>query len=135
MILGRTADELAQLAAADEQPAYRGKQLMDGVLKGARSIDDIGNVSTSHPSLRAYYGYTLAARMSEGDLVVTFPAWNRLEHAHLQRLRGDQCSPLLDSAESPLVCASASCPEAPELSESCRAVHARSQAAMSLQHL
>ena len=68
MILGRTADELAQLAAADEQPAYRGKQLMDGVLNGARSIDDIGNVSTSHPSLRAYCGYTLAARMFEGDL-------------------------------------------------------------------
>ena len=68
MILGRTADELAQLAAADEQPAYRGKQLMDGILNGARSIDDIGNVSTSHPSLRAYHGCILAARMSEGDL-------------------------------------------------------------------
>ncbi len=44
-MLGRTPNELAQLAAADGQPAYRGKQLMTGVLNGARSIDDIGNVS------------------------------------------------------------------------------------------
>ena len=32
------------LAAVDGQPAYRGKQLMDGVLHGARSVDDIRNV-------------------------------------------------------------------------------------------
>ena len=32
------------LAAEDGQPAYRGKQLMDGVLHGARSLDDVRNV-------------------------------------------------------------------------------------------
>ena len=53
VVLGRTPDELAQLAAADGQPAYRGKQLMDGVLNGARSIDDIGNVSSVALVLRA----------------------------------------------------------------------------------
>ncbi len=44
VILARTGEELVALAAADGQPAYRGKQLMDGVLHGARSVDDIRNV-------------------------------------------------------------------------------------------
>ena len=44
VILARTAEELVELAAVDGQPAYRGKQLMDGVLHGARSVDDIRNV-------------------------------------------------------------------------------------------
>ena len=44
VVLGRTSEELLELAAEDGQPAYRAKQLMDGILRGARSIDDIGNV-------------------------------------------------------------------------------------------
>ena len=42
--MGRTAEELQALAAEDGQPAYRAKQLADGVLHGARSVDDISNV-------------------------------------------------------------------------------------------
>ena len=49
VVLGRTPEELLELAAEDGQPAYRAKQLMDGILHGARSIDDIGNVRHCSP--------------------------------------------------------------------------------------
>ena len=44
VLLGATAEQLAALAAADGQPAYRGKQLADGVRNGARSVADIAQV-------------------------------------------------------------------------------------------
>ena len=44
VILGRTLEELEELAREDGQPKYRGKQLRDGVLLGARSIGDISNI-------------------------------------------------------------------------------------------
>lgn len=44
VVLGQSLEELTALAAADGQPGYRGKQLLDGVMNGARSIDDISNV-------------------------------------------------------------------------------------------
>lgn len=44
VLLGMSAEELTALAKADEQPAYRGKQLGDGVRNGARSLQDISNV-------------------------------------------------------------------------------------------
>ena len=44
VVLGRTSEELLELATEDGQPAYRAKQLMDGILQGARSINDINNV-------------------------------------------------------------------------------------------
>ena len=45
MLLGASGEALTALAAADGQPAYRGKQLADGVKNGARSLADIANVS------------------------------------------------------------------------------------------
>lgn len=44
VLLGATPEALAALAEADGQPAYRGKQLADGVRNGARSIADIAQV-------------------------------------------------------------------------------------------
>jgi hypothetical protein len=44
VLLGATAEQLTALAAADGQPAYRGKQLADGVRNGARSVADIAQV-------------------------------------------------------------------------------------------
>ncbi|KAG1656687.1 hypothetical protein FOA52_007257 [Chlamydomonas sp. UWO 241] len=41
VLLGRPEAEIAELAARFEQPAYRARQLMDGVLKGARRVEDI----------------------------------------------------------------------------------------------
>jgi len=41
VLLGKSVEELAELAAKYGQPKYRGKQLQDGVLKGARTIEDI----------------------------------------------------------------------------------------------
>lgn len=45
VLLGASAEQLAALAAADEQPAYRGKQLADGVRNGARAVADIAQVA------------------------------------------------------------------------------------------
>ena len=44
VLLARTLEDLQALAAADGQPAYRGTQLRDGVLRGARQLDDISNL-------------------------------------------------------------------------------------------
>jgi hypothetical protein len=44
VLLGASAEQLVALAAADGQPAYRGKQLADGVRNGARSVADIAQV-------------------------------------------------------------------------------------------
>jgi 23S rRNA (adenine2503-C2)-methyltransferase len=42
VLLGKTASELGKLAEKHaQQPSFRGKQLLDGLLKGARSIKDI----------------------------------------------------------------------------------------------
>jgi adenine C2-methylase RlmN of 23S rRNA A2503 and tRNA A37 len=45
VILGRSAEELAALVAALGEPAYRARQLRDGVLHGARSVADITTLS------------------------------------------------------------------------------------------
>lgn len=44
VLLGKTEEELQALAARYNQPKYRAKQLMEGVLQGARTLDDITNV-------------------------------------------------------------------------------------------
>ncbi len=44
MLLGASVEALTALAAADGQPAYRGKQLADGVRNGARALEEISNV-------------------------------------------------------------------------------------------
>jgi 23S rRNA (adenine2503-C2)-methyltransferase len=41
VLLGKSAQQLAELAQQLGQPAYRGKQLLDGILRGAHSIEDI----------------------------------------------------------------------------------------------
>ena len=41
ILLGKSAQDLSALAERHQQPGFRGKQLLDGVLKGARSIEDI----------------------------------------------------------------------------------------------
>ena len=41
VLLGKSAQELGTLAVKHKQPSFRGKQLLDGLLKGARSIEDI----------------------------------------------------------------------------------------------
>ena len=49
VLLGRPVAELAELAARFGQPAFRGQQLLDGVLKGARSVEDIPVVRSGCP--------------------------------------------------------------------------------------
>lgn len=44
VLLGKTVPELEQLAVQYGQPKYRGKQLFDAVLNGARTLDDIPNI-------------------------------------------------------------------------------------------
>ena len=41
MLLGRPAEDLAELAVRFGQPAFRGQQILDGILKGARCVEDI----------------------------------------------------------------------------------------------
>ena len=41
MLLGRPVEELSELAVKSGQPKFRGQQLLDGMLKGARSVEDI----------------------------------------------------------------------------------------------
>lgn len=43
-ILGMSQEELEQLALQDGQPAYRGKQLKDAVMKGTRHVRDISTI-------------------------------------------------------------------------------------------
>ncbi len=45
VLLGRSAEELGELAVKFGQPSFRGKQLLDGMIRGARSVDDIPVVS------------------------------------------------------------------------------------------
>lgn len=45
VLLGKTLEELQEFAKAQGQPAYRGKQLYDGLMHGAHSVEDITNVS------------------------------------------------------------------------------------------
>lgn len=49
VLLGMGEEELAAVAVADGQPAYRGKQLGDGVRNGARALKDIANVRRRLP--------------------------------------------------------------------------------------
>ena len=44
VLLGRTDTELGELTAKYRQPGYRGKQLLEAVLKGARAIEQIQTV-------------------------------------------------------------------------------------------
>jgi len=44
VILGKTPEELTTLAAADGQPSYRAKQLLDAVLQGARGVTEITTI-------------------------------------------------------------------------------------------
>ena len=50
-LLAQTIEELRKLAEQDGQPAYRGKQLHDGLMRGAQTLDDFSNVSPSPYSL------------------------------------------------------------------------------------
>ena len=65
VILARSAEELVALAAADGQPAYRGKQLMDGVMHGARSVDDISNVRPRLQRSRQGWAHRFARKFLE----------------------------------------------------------------------
>ncbi|WIA17218.1 hypothetical protein OEZ85_014098 [Tetradesmus obliquus] len=47
VLLGQTAEQLGELAKSMGQPAYRGKQLADGVLKGAKRVADIKGLPAS----------------------------------------------------------------------------------------
>lgn len=44
VLLGRDAEELGALAQRYGQPAFRGRQLQQGVLQGAKSVEDITTV-------------------------------------------------------------------------------------------
>ncbi|KAK9803300.1 hypothetical protein WJX72_009998 [[Myrmecia] bisecta] len=57
VLLGRTVEELAEIAKASGQPAYRGKQLHDGLMHGARSVDDITNVPKALKQQLVQQGY------------------------------------------------------------------------------
>jgi len=52
VLLGRPTSELEALAKQFGQPAFRAKQLNDGIMKGARSIDDIPVVCAKHMHVR-----------------------------------------------------------------------------------
>ena len=54
VLLGRPVEELSELAVKSGQPKFRGQQLLDGMLKGARSVDDI-------PVVRGGRGFSLLA--------------------------------------------------------------------------
>ena len=45
VLLCQSTAELGQLATDTGQSAYRGKQLYDGLMHGARKLDEINNVS------------------------------------------------------------------------------------------
>ena len=45
MLLGQSRQDLEQFVVSLGLPGYRGKQLYDGVMHGARSIHDINNVN------------------------------------------------------------------------------------------
>ncbi len=47
VLLGQTREELEAFAVSLSQPAFRGKQLYDGILHGATSVAAISNVSIS----------------------------------------------------------------------------------------
>ncbi len=47
VVLGRSLEELQVLVKAAGQPAFRAKQLRDGVLQGARNLGDITNLPKS----------------------------------------------------------------------------------------
>ncbi|MEW5302748.1 MAG: hypothetical protein WDW38_004141 [Sanguina aurantia] len=44
VLLGKSVEELADLAESFGQPRYRGQQLLDGVLQGAKCMDDVKTV-------------------------------------------------------------------------------------------
>ena len=44
VLLGKSLEDLEALALSNGQPRYRGKQLLDGVLNGAHTLDDIKTV-------------------------------------------------------------------------------------------
>ena len=49
VLLCQSTAELGQLATDTGQSAYRGKQLYDGLLHGARKLDEINNVTFVFP--------------------------------------------------------------------------------------
>lgn len=56
VILGRDTAELEELAARYGQPRFRAKQLLEGVLQGARSVEDITTVRGSEGGRRREAG-------------------------------------------------------------------------------
>ena len=49
VLLGKSLSELEELAVQLGQQRFRGKQILDGVLQGAKSVDDIANLpAVSH---------------------------------------------------------------------------------------
>lgn len=60
VLLGKTVEQLSALAVHFGQPAYRGAQLRDAMLKGAHSLDDINNVG-SEQSPRQRWGISSRA--------------------------------------------------------------------------
>lgn len=58
-LLGKSVQELEQVAAEFKQPKFRGKQLHQGILQGAKSLNDISNVSPSPAMKLAEQPFTL----------------------------------------------------------------------------
>ena len=54
ILLGKSVEELAALSVSLGQPRYRGKQIFDGLLQGARSTADLHLVSSSGLVLRRW---------------------------------------------------------------------------------
>jgi 23S rRNA (adenine2503-C2)-methyltransferase len=44
VLLCAAPEQLEALAVADGQPRFRARQLLDGVMRGARSVEEITNV-------------------------------------------------------------------------------------------
>lgn len=78
VLLGKSVEELAALSVSLGQPRYRGKQIFDGLLQGARSTADLHLVSSSGPVLRRLE--TIALPETWGGLdkgSPPCPAWDR----------------------------------------------------------
>jgi hypothetical protein len=64
VLLGQTHEQLGELAKRLGQPSYRGKQLADGLLKGARRIAGGPNVSQATQPLDLQQAAASLARTS-----------------------------------------------------------------------
>lgn len=80
MLLGKSVEELADLAVSFGQPRYRGQQLLDGILQGAKSMDDVKTVS--HPAVEGY-----VSRSCQMPPPQTLPSgvicWRRIGFMHV----------------------------------------------------